>query len=459
MTTKEYCKLLAEVNNDLKFQTKQSSTKRVVTRNNKEQLQQGLSLDCATGLLDNASQVDPPNCELPPLRMGGGGGGDAMQSQYDRVVEAKQGATTTSGLISSSGGYSSNGDTQIGSSDHVYPNGWLPVMESAKVKAGEIKRAIIMGRDIIVTRSREGQVNVLDAYCPHMGVNIGVGGRVLRVDNQSCVQCPFHGWTFRASDGECVSVPYVNKRSNCTNNQSSKYGGTSIPKQARLNNWLCNEVDDFIYIWHHIDGQAPSWQLEATPELASGQFIVAGRSCHKSNLEMRDMHENGADMNHFEGIHNDLFVFGGKFLQVQAWNYIQRYSRHHWSPDWMPILNDDGKSTHMAEMSLKSWISVYKMRVFDIEVRATQIGPACVSLRYKSKWYGSGVLKMNAIPLGGRRTLYVQHIYTEKSIFNWLMAKWVLFGEIMQVSSISINISVAGSHLYIISSIIYNNDL
>ena len=48
---------------------------------------------------------------------------------------------------------------------------------------------------------------VLDAYCPHLGANLAVGGHVVKDD----IQCPFHLWTFSGTDGKCVSVPYAEK--------------------------------------------------------------------------------------------------------------------------------------------------------------------------------------------------------------------------------------------------------
>ena len=48
---------------------------------------------------------------------------------------------------------------------------------------------------------------MLDAYCPHMGANLGAGGQV----KGDCIECPFHGWQFRGEDGQCVHIPYVDK--------------------------------------------------------------------------------------------------------------------------------------------------------------------------------------------------------------------------------------------------------
>ena len=44
-----------------------------------------------------------------------------------------------------------------------------------------------------------------DAYCPHLGANLAVGGRVVEDD----IQCPFHLWTFSGQDGQCVDIPYA----------------------------------------------------------------------------------------------------------------------------------------------------------------------------------------------------------------------------------------------------------
>ena len=36
-----------------------------------------------------------------------------------------------------------------------------------------------------------------------MGANLGVGGQVV---NETCVQCPFHGWLFDGETGQCVGI-------------------------------------------------------------------------------------------------------------------------------------------------------------------------------------------------------------------------------------------------------------
>lgn len=56
-----------------------------------------------------------------------------------------------------------------------------------------------------VFRGQTGKAYVVDAYCPHLGANLAVGGQVLG----DCIECPFHGWKFQGSDGKCVQIPYA----------------------------------------------------------------------------------------------------------------------------------------------------------------------------------------------------------------------------------------------------------
>lgn len=65
----------------------------------------------------------------------------------------------------------------------------------------------VSGVQLAVFRGEDGQAHVLDAYCPHLGANLAVGGRVLG----GCLECPFHSWIFQGSDGKCVKIPYTEK--------------------------------------------------------------------------------------------------------------------------------------------------------------------------------------------------------------------------------------------------------
>jgi cholesterol 7-desaturase len=54
-----------------------------------------------------------------------------------------------------------------------FPNGWFAVASSCDVKKGEAKNFDCLGENFVIFRSSSDKVFVLDAYCPHMGANLG----------------------------------------------------------------------------------------------------------------------------------------------------------------------------------------------------------------------------------------------------------------------------------------------
>lgn len=82
-----------------------------------------------------------------------------------------------------------------------YPNGWYIASKSKDLASGEVKSIEISGQNLVLFRTSKGEAMALHAYCPHMGANLGEGGKVV---NDSCIQCPFHGWLFDGKTGQCV---------------------------------------------------------------------------------------------------------------------------------------------------------------------------------------------------------------------------------------------------------------
>ena len=79
-------------------------------------------------------------------------------------------------------------------------------------------------------RTESGQVHVMDAYCQHLGANLGVGGTV---EGENIV-CPWHGWRWRG-DGTNALIPY--SKIGCKNN-------------VRIRTYPSVEWYGFILAWH-----------------------------------------------------------------------------------------------------------------------------------------------------------------------------------------------------------------
>lgn len=148
----------------------------------------------------------------------------------------------------------------------VYPNGWFSIIASRDVPRGQARSVNVLGEHFAVFRGEDGKAYVLDAYCPHMGANIGVGGRVI----ENCLQCPFHGWTFRGEDGKCVDIPYAKK----------------VPEFAKTKQWPTCEGNGQIMVWYHAEGSEPTWMPEIIPEISSGDWAYKGKTTHIINAHI-----------------------------------------------------------------------------------------------------------------------------------------------------------------------------
>ena len=148
----------------------------------------------------------------------------------------------------------------------VFPNGWFSIIASRDVPRGQSRSVSVLGEHFAVFRGEDGKAYVLDAYCPHMGANIGVGGRVI----ENCLQCPFHGWTFRGEDGKCVDIPYAKK----------------VPDFAKTKQWPTFEANGQIMIWYHAEGIEPTWTPEVVPEIVTGEWSYKGKTVHIINAHI-----------------------------------------------------------------------------------------------------------------------------------------------------------------------------
>lgn len=93
------------------------------------------------------------------------------------------------------------GKHNIGRTIPNYPNGWFRILGSAELNKNEVKYVNLHGENMAVFRGADGIVYALDAYCAHLGANLGVNGTVV---NDRCIQCPFHAWVFDGKTGNCV---------------------------------------------------------------------------------------------------------------------------------------------------------------------------------------------------------------------------------------------------------------
>ena len=86
----------------------------------------------------------------------------------------------------------------------AFPNGWFKLCDVSDLANGRIQNVSALGLNLIVFKSmKTSQPVVMDAFCPHLGAHLGVGGRV----SDGGVVCPFHGWCI-GETGHVSDIPY-----------------------------------------------------------------------------------------------------------------------------------------------------------------------------------------------------------------------------------------------------------
>ena len=185
-----------------------------------------------------------------------------------------------------------------------YARGWYVIGGTNSV-SHKPRELYVFGTKLVAYRGKEdGEVHILDAYCPHMGGDL-CGGEV----KGNSILCPFHLWSWGA-DGVCDDIPYAKR----------------VPDKAVVKSWPVLEKNGLVFVWQDPEGNDPipaqeperledwysedwtDWEMEAIPIQSLGRELV----------------DNMADMAHFGPIHYSTVksfkntMQGHKFVQYMV---------------------------------------------------------------------------------------------------------------------------------------------
>nr|XP_028576239.1 cholesterol 7-desaturase-like [Podarcis muralis] len=297
---------------------------------------------------------------------------------------------------------------RIGQLPPVYPNGWFRLLDSAQLARGEVRNVAALGEQFAVFRNSDGKVCVVDAYCPHLGANLGIGGQVVG----SCIECPFHGWQFDGESGKCVRIPYAEK----------------VPEFAKIKVWPSCEVSDMILVWYHCDGIDPTWRVPDREEFLPRPCPFRGLTEHFVNVHIEEIPENGADTAHLSFLHRHAFLSGAdlRYMHSPFWTFF----RHHWQADWHP---DPEPNAHCSRLQLKHNITLFgkHFSFMDLRVSAWQVGPSLVFLVLRFPLLGQGIIVQSVTPVQPLMQQVIHRIYFQKNVPAFI-AKMVLRAECSQ---------------------------
>lgn len=157
---------------------------------------------------------------------------------------------------------------------------WFPVSRSEDVKDDLPVASRLLDSDLVIMRSG-GQVTVADPYCPHRGTNLAMG----KLEGGE-IECAYHGWRFRASDGRCTLIPSLPPGSN--------------PGTSRLH--MYPAVERYGMVWSCLD--EPSAPVPTIRDLDSEtDWEIRHGEPKDLKAGIRQLTENFRDISHFPFVH------------------------------------------------------------------------------------------------------------------------------------------------------------
>ena len=189
-----------------------------------------------------------------------------------------------------------------------FARGWHCLGLTRDFGDGEPHSVSAFGQKLVVFRSGDGKINVLDGYCRHMGGDLSQG--TVKGDE---IACPFHDWRW-GGDGRCKKVPYSKR----------------TPRLARTATWTTLEQDGMLFVWNDPEKNPPPAEV-AIPRIegaTSDEWTDWHWYTTVVNTNCREIIDNVVDMAHFFYIHGSMPIhFKNIFEGHIATQYMNSGSR------------------------------------------------------------------------------------------------------------------------------------
>jgi len=304
----------------------------------------------------------------------------------------------------------------------AFPTGWYKIVDSSQLAVGEVKYIEFFNEHLALYRGENGKAAILDAYCPHLGANIAVEGRVVG----NCIECPFHGWQFR-EDGKCTTIPYLDK----------------VPEVAKTRAWPVLEENQMIYVWYDMLGRLEDqpWTPPTIKEVESGNYVFHGSFENYVEAHIQEIPENGSDVAHLGVLHVPFVL---KWLP---------FITHKWSANWT---TGEAPEEHIARIKLTQCLLFFGKEIPFTHVTAhiRQIGPGLVFLDLNTSMAHIVVVE-TVTPMKPLFQKVSHVVFGKKGFFHRLHAKIVLGTFSHQFNR---DVVIWNNKTYITKPIIVKND-
>jgi phenylpropionate dioxygenase-like ring-hydroxylating dioxygenase large terminal subunit len=194
---------------------------------------------------------------------------------------------------------------------HRYARGWHCLGLASGFKDGRPHTLNAFGTKLVVFQGESGKLNVLNAYCPHMGGDLSEGE--IKGD---AIACPFHDWRW-GGDGKCQLIPYA------------RY----VPPRARTRAWPAMERNRQLLVWNDPENGAPDPAIipDLADKFAGGWSVLSWKST-LMETNVRELIDNMSDLAHFFYVHGEGKRQGPSYFKnifdgQVAWQYMEFHQK------------------------------------------------------------------------------------------------------------------------------------
>ena len=108
---------------------------------------------------------------------------------------------------------------------------WIPALMSEEVEIdGKPVRVRLLGEDLVAFRDSNGDVGLIDEFCPHRGPSLYFGR------NENCgLRCLYHGWKFD-KNGNITEMP-------------SEPPESQMKERIKIKAYPTTEAGGFVWAW------------------------------------------------------------------------------------------------------------------------------------------------------------------------------------------------------------------
>lgn len=228
-----------------------------------------------------------------------------------------------------------------GTAPKRFARGWHCLGLASSFADGKPHAIEAFGGKLVVWSDTQGNLNVLDGYCRHMGGDLTQGS--VKGDE---IACPFHDWRW-GGDGKCKAIPYARR----------------VPLRARTQKYETAIVNDQLLIWHDSEGaeadrdvlppQLPGVGTDAYTDWSWEVVPIEGSHC-------RELIDNVVDMAHFYYVH---FSFPTSFRNVFEGHVATQFMESKGRPDMSGGYGDSdlflkSEATYFGPSYMVNWLDV-----------------------------------------------------------------------------------------------------